>query len=89
MHVASSQALPALKVAIDECSGKGLVFTKNNLPDFGLLFLAHFARIQIRTETKVTVHIHSQTNCHLRLCPAAGFGFSVELKVLSVESARS
>ena len=31
--LASSQALPALKVAIDdECSGKGLVFTKNNQP---------------------------------------------------------
>ena len=28
---ASSQALPAQKVAIDDmCSGKGLVFTKNN-----------------------------------------------------------
>ena len=45
LSVASSQALPALKVAIDdECSGKGLVFTKNNQPVFGLLFLAQFAR---------------------------------------------
>ena len=77
-YVASSQALPALKVAIDdECSGKGLVFTKNNQPDFGLLFLAQFARFLIRTETEATVHTHSQTNRHLRLCPAASFGFSV------------
>ena len=31
--IASSQALPELKVAIDdECWGKGLVFTKNNEP---------------------------------------------------------
>ena len=77
--VASSQALAALRVAIDgECSGKGLVFTKNNQPDFGLLFLAHFARFSIRTETEATVHTHSQTNRHLRLFPAASFGFSVE-----------
>ena len=74
--LASSQGLPALKVAIDdECSGKGLVFTKKNPPDFGLLFLAHFARFQIRTETEVTVHTHSQTNRHSHFCP--GFGFSV------------
>ena len=74
---ASSQALPALKVAIDdECLGKGLVFTKNNPPDFGLLFLAQFARFSIRTETEVTVHTHSETNRHLRL-RAACFGFSV------------
>ena len=53
---------PALKVAIDdECSGKGLVFTtclpwftKNNPPDFGLLFLAQFARFSIRTEAAFT-----------------------------------
>ena len=31
----------------------------------------------IRTETEATVHTHSQTNHHLRLCPAASFGFSV------------
>ena len=71
--LASSQALPALKVALDdECSGKGLAFTKNNPPDFGLLFLAQFARFSIRTETEVTVHTHSQTNRHLHLdlCPA-------------------
>ena len=68
---ASSQTLPALKVALDdECSGKGLAFTKNNPPDFGLLFLAQFARFSIRTETEVTVHTHSQTNRHLHLCPA-------------------
>ena len=78
--VASSQALPALKVALDdECSGKGLAFTKNNPPDFGLLFLAQFARFSIRTETEVTVHTHSQTNRHLHLCPARSglwkFGF--------------
>ena len=78
--VASSQALPALKVAFDdECSGKGLAFTKNNPPDFGLLFLALFARFSIRTETEVTVHTHSQTNRHLHLCPARSgiwkFGF--------------
>ena len=31
--IASSQAFPALKVVVDdECSGKGLVFTKNNEP---------------------------------------------------------
>ena len=30
-YLASSQALPTLKVAMDdECSGKGLVFSKNN-----------------------------------------------------------
>ena len=80
--LASSQALPALKVAIDdECSGKGLAFTKNNPPDFGLLFLAQFARFSIRTETEVTVHTHSQTNRHLHLCPARSglwkFGFVV------------
>ena len=78
--VASSQALPALKVALDdECSGKGLAFTKNNPPDFGLLFLAQFARFSIRTETEVTVRTHSQTNRHLHLCPARSglwkFGF--------------
>ena len=71
-QLTSSQALPALKVAIDnECSGKGLVFAKNNQPDFGLLFLAHFAHFSIRTETEATVHTHSQTNRHLRLFPAA------------------
>ena len=54
--LASSQALPALKVAIDDdCLGKGLAFAKNNPPDFGLLFLAQFARFSIRTETEVTV----------------------------------
>ena len=78
--LASSQALPALKVVIDDqCSGKGLAFTKNNPPDFGLLFLAQFARFSIRTETEVTVHTHSQTNRHLHLCPARSglwkFGF--------------
>ena len=68
LEVASSQALPAQKVAIDdECSGKGLAFTKNNPPDFGLLFLAQFARFSIRTETEVTVHTHSQTNRHATL----------------------
>ena len=50
---------------------------KNNQPDFGLLFLAQFARFLIRTETEATVHTHSQTNRHLRLCPAASFGFRV------------
>ena len=36
-----NQALPALKVAIvGDCLGKGLAFTKNGPPDFGLLFLA-------------------------------------------------
>ena len=68
------QALPALKVAIDdECSEKGRVFTKTNQPDlyFVLLFLAHFARFSIRTENEATVHTHSQTNRHLRLFPAA------------------
>ena len=80
MLIASSQALPALKVALDdECSGKGLAFTKNSPPDFGLLFLAQFARFSIRTETEVTVHTHSQTNRYLHLCPARSglwkFGF--------------
>ena len=80
MQLASSHALPALKVALDdECSGKGLAFTKNNPPDFGLLFLAQFARFSIRTETEVTVHAHSQTNRHLHICPARSglwkFGF--------------
>ena len=80
VFVASSRALPALKVAIDdECSGKGLAFTKNNPPDFGLLFLAQFARFSIRTESEVTVHAHSQTNRHLHLCLAQSglwkFGF--------------
>ena len=80
IELASSQALPALKVAIDdECSGKGLAFTKNNPPDFGLLFLAQLARFSIRTETEVTVHTHSQTNRHSHLCPARSglwkFGF--------------
>ena len=58
-ELASSQALPALKVAIDdECLGKGLAFTKYNPPDFGLLSLAQFVRFPIPTETEVTVHTH-------------------------------
>ena len=57
--------------------GPGTVFTKNNPPDFGLLFLAQFARFSIRTESEVTVHTHSQTNRHLCLCQAASVGFSV------------
>ena len=85
--LASSQALPALKVAIDdECSGKGLAFTKNNPPDFGLLFLAQFARFSIRTETEVTmvtVHTHSQTNRHLHVCQHdEAFGSLVLLDLL-------
>ena len=59
--------------------GKGLAFTKNNPPDFGLLFLAQFARFSIRTETEATVHTHSQTNRHLHFCPSRSglwkFGF--------------
>ena len=61
-------------------SARERVFTKNNPPDFGLLFLAHIARFQIRTETEVTVHTHSQTNRHLHLCLAASFGFSESSK---------
>ena len=60
--------------------GKRPVIYENNPPDFGLLFLAQFARFSIRPETEVTVHqvhTHSQTNRHFRLCPAASFGFSV------------
>ena len=63
----------------DLAGGLGLAFTKNNPPDFGLLFLAQFARFSIRTETEVTVHTHSQTNRHLHLCPTRSglwkFGF--------------
>ena len=63
--------------------------TKNYPPDFGLLFLAQFARFSIRTETKVPVHTHSQTNRHLHRCPAQAFGSFVLLELFNARRAGS
>ena len=48
-------------VAIDDdCSGKGLVFQKNNWPDFDFSFLAQFERFETCTETEETERSYSQ-----------------------------